>query len=100
MLSPGKTVSSQVPLRWQLKSMLPCDDSAPFEFLKMHSYASQGATQPNSWVIDTVIVEPGEWWLGAHLASRRAACWPGGVPRLTVRRGRREPRLSRKWRRH
>jgi len=34
----------------------------------------------NRWVLDVSLVEPGEWWIGCHRATSRAACWPGGVP--------------------
>lgn len=54
--------------------------STPVESLQAHRYGQQGASQPNTWILDAVIVEPGEWWLGCHHASRRAACWVGGVP--------------------
>ena len=33
-------------------------------------------------VLDCVIVEPGEWWLGWHRVNSVAASWPGGVPLL------------------
>jgi len=33
----------------------------------------------NRWVLDIVLVEPGEWWIGCHYSSRRLDCWPGGV---------------------
>ncbi len=33
----------------------------------------------NRWVLDVVLVEPGEWWLGCHRTTRRMDCWPGGV---------------------
>ncbi len=56
--------------------------ASPVETLRAHTYASQGASQPNTWVFDAVIVEPREWWLGVHQTTRRAACWPGGVPRI------------------
>jgi 23S rRNA (cytidine2498-2'-O)-methyltransferase len=58
-------------------------ETSPVESLRIHRYASQGASQPNTWVLDCVIVEPGEWWLGAHKTTRRAGCWVGGVPRIT-----------------
>ena len=56
--------------------------TSPVESLRAHSYASQAASQPHTWVLDAVIVEPGEWWIGVHQTSRRAACWAGGVPRI------------------
>lgn len=42
------------------------------------------SSQPNIWVLDVVIVEPSEWWLGCHRTYSRSACWVGGVPRLAV----------------
>jgi 23S rRNA (cytidine2498-2'-O)-methyltransferase len=56
--------------------------TSPIESHRAHAYDTQAASQPNIWVLDVVIVEPGEWWIGAHLTSRRAACWVGGVPRI------------------
>ena len=38
----------------------------------------------NRWVLDVVLVEPGEWWLGCHRTSRRHECWPGGVMPLQL----------------
>ncbi|TWU21239.1 SAM-dependent methyltransferase [Bythopirellula polymerisocia] len=52
----------------------------PVESLRSHHFGQQGASQPNTWILDAVVVEPCEWWLGCHLASRRTACWIGGVP--------------------
>ena len=59
-------------------------EASPIETLRAHSYDSQAASQPNTWVMDAVIVEPGEWWIGAHQTTRRAACWVGGVPRIAA----------------
>lgn len=56
--------------------------TSPLDSHRTHAYDTQAASQPNIWVLDVVIVEPGEWWIGAHLTSRRAACWVGGVPRI------------------
>jgi 23S rRNA (cytidine2498-2'-O)-methyltransferase len=30
-------------------------------------------------VLDCVIVEPNEWWVGHHVADRSEASWPGGI---------------------
>jgi 23S rRNA (cytidine2498-2'-O)-methyltransferase len=35
-------------------------------------------------VLDCVVVEPHEWWLGWHRAKSVETRWPGGVPPLTV----------------
>ncbi len=37
------------------------------------------AAPHNSMVLDVVIVEPGQWWIGYHRAVRRTERWPGGV---------------------
>jgi 23S rRNA (cytidine2498-2'-O)-methyltransferase len=37
-------------------------------------------TRPDDWVFDLVLVEPNEWWFGAHCATTTAGRWPGGVP--------------------
>lgn len=41
--------------------------------------ARRKATPRNALVLDIVVVEPGEWWIGFHRAVRRAERWPGGV---------------------
>jgi 23S rRNA (cytidine2498-2'-O)-methyltransferase len=33
-------------------------------------------------VVDCVLVEPNEWWIGWHVASGPPSQWPGGVPRI------------------
>lgn len=33
-------------------------------------------------VLDCVLVEPGEWWIGWHRVHSTASAWPGGVPLL------------------
>lgn len=61
--------------------------ASPLETLRTHTYTSQRASQPNNWVLDGVVVEPGEWWMGCHKTTRRAACWRGGVPWLVAPEG-------------
>ena len=56
--------------------------TSPVESYRRHDYDTQSASQPNIWVLDAVIVQPGEWWIGIHQTTRRAACWVGGVPRV------------------
>ncbi len=59
---------------------------SPIESLRSDSNqghsAGQAERQPaprNRWVLDVVLVQPSEWWIGCHLAADRTACWPGGV---------------------
>lgn len=30
-------------------------------------------------ILDIIIVEPNQWWIGHHTAQDRPSCWPGGV---------------------
>jgi 23S rRNA (cytidine2498-2'-O)-methyltransferase len=48
------------------------------EFLQAHAAAIGDA------VVDVVIVDPGELWIGAHVHSSLHAPWPGGRPDLTM----------------
>ncbi len=34
---------------------------------------------PGQLVLDCVLVEPGEWWVGYHRAQAASSCWPGGL---------------------
>lgn len=38
--------------------------------------------RPGQRVLDCVLVEPREWWIGWHLAVAPPSWWPGGVPLL------------------
>jgi 23S rRNA (cytidine2498-2'-O)-methyltransferase len=42
------------------------------------------AAQSGELVLDCVLVEPGEWWLGCHRARRVPSRWPGGVPPIAA----------------
>jgi 23S rRNA (cytidine2498-2'-O)-methyltransferase len=35
-------------------------------------------------VLDCVLVEPNQWWIGQHIVESTAQRWPGGVPKLTL----------------
>jgi 23S rRNA (cytidine2498-2'-O)-methyltransferase len=35
-------------------------------------------------IVDLVLVEREEWWLGWHRANTPEACWPGGVPPIAL----------------
>jgi 23S rRNA (cytidine2498-2'-O)-methyltransferase len=37
------------------------------------------ATPRNASVLDVVVLDPGEWWIGHHRAVRRHERWPGGA---------------------
>jgi 23S rRNA (cytidine2498-2'-O)-methyltransferase len=48
---------------------------APRRMAKVNAPAARGER-----VLDCVLVEPNEWWIGAHRATTPDTCWPGGVP--------------------
>ncbi|MGI9428546.1 MAG: SAM-dependent methyltransferase [Bythopirellula sp.] len=54
-------------------------DLAPLESLRALPTATRAPSRRNRWVLDIVLVEPGEWWIGCHRTVRRLDCWPGGV---------------------
>ncbi len=33
----------------------------------------------NEHVLDCILVDPGQWWIGAHQVNRRVQRWPGGI---------------------
>jgi 23S rRNA (cytidine2498-2'-O)-methyltransferase len=37
------------------------------------------AAQPGDWVLDCVLVDPGQWWVGYHQARSLPSRWPGGM---------------------
>ncbi len=42
------------------------------------------ATRGGATVLDVVVVEPNEWWIGWHQANTRQGRWPGGVIAVRV----------------
>ncbi|NOY29856.1 MAG: hypothetical protein GXP28_06660 [Planctomycetes bacterium] len=52
---------------------------SPIEELKKMPDDPRQPSRRNRWVLDIVMVEPGEWWIGCHRSTRRLDCWPGGV---------------------
>ena len=58
--------------------------NSPLEVLRELPSHPRPPSRRNCWVLDVVLVEPNEWWLGCHRTTRRADCWPGGVPPLEM----------------
>ncbi len=56
----------------------------PIDALRSIPSEPRSPSPRNRWVLDVVLVEPGEWWIGCHRATRRFDCWPGGVPHLQL----------------
>jgi 23S rRNA (cytidine2498-2'-O)-methyltransferase len=42
------------------------------------------AARTGDWVLDCVLVEPGQWWVGFHRARSVPSRWPGGLGRLEL----------------
>jgi 23S rRNA (cytidine2498-2'-O)-methyltransferase len=88
---------------WQRDSALPGDEGfdATLETPAQAAGAQLLAARPDSTtspslnaevragesVLDCVLVEPHEWWLGSHRAESPETRWPGGVPLLGAPEG-------------
>jgi 23S rRNA (cytidine2498-2'-O)-methyltransferase len=88
---------------WQRDSALPGDEGfdAAVETPEQAAGAQLLAGRPDSTtslslntqvpagesVLDCVLVEPREWWLGSHRAQSPETRWPGGVPPLSAPKG-------------
>lgn len=55
-----------------IRAAKPSDDVAAIQ-------PRSDATQPGDFVLDCVLVEPHEWWIGLHRAAGPATCWVGGI---------------------
>ena len=53
--------------------------AAPTKALPVNLLARAG-----DLVLDCVLVEPDQWWIGYHVASSLPARWPGGVPKIDL----------------
>ncbi len=40
--------------------------------------------EPGQWVLDCVLVDPHQWWVGYHRAAAVPSRWPGGMVRLEL----------------
>lgn len=82
--APGEHDFEPGPTRLALEAESALREHSPLE--KLHADASEmsGPSRRNRWVLDVVIVEPKEWWIGCHRTTRRCDCWPGGVPLLEL----------------
>jgi 23S rRNA (cytidine2498-2'-O)-methyltransferase len=78
--------------------------AAPAEYEKLRA-APAGRSRPaprNALVLDVLVLEPGQWWIGYHRAVRRHERWPGGfvpvpAPELAVSRAYSKMEEALKW---
>ncbi len=53
----------------------------------------QQPARPGQWVLDCVLLDPGQWWVGYHRVKSVASQWPGGLMPLVLPPG----AISRAW---
>lgn len=60
--------------------------AAPAECTRLlrQTPARRGPTPRGGLVLDIILVEPGEWWIGCHRAVTLAERWPGGAIPVAV----------------
>ena len=46
--------------------------------LRERTSGKRRPTPRNGRVLDVMVIEPKEWWVGYHRAAMRTQCWPGG----------------------
>lgn len=57
----------------------PRHGDGPHPMLPINMVAS-----PGSQVLDCVLVEPDQWWVGCHRAASLPSRWPGGTPKIDL----------------
>lgn len=76
------------PLAEEVGRMLAASQNDAAQSWQLNSVA-----EPGEFIIDCVLVETGEWWIGWHVSRAGALCWPGGVPQIELP----EEAVSRTW---
>jgi len=82
--APGEHSFEPGPTPLALEAESALREHSPLEKLQTDASELSGPSRRNRWVMDVVLVEPGEWWVGCHRTTRRCDCWPGGVPLLEL----------------
>lgn len=57
---------------------------SPFENLQREPNTTPTPSSVDAAVLDVVLVEPNEWWIGCHVANRWISRWAGGVIPIDV----------------
>jgi len=58
--------------------------TSPIESLRQQQGHRLQPAARNRWVLDVILVDPGSWWIGCHLATNRLARYAGGVLPVTM----------------
>ncbi len=82
--APGEHSFEPGPTPLALEAESALREHSPLEKLRTDASELSGPSRRNFWVMDVVLVEKGEWWIGCHRTTRRCDCWPGGVPLLEL----------------
>ena len=70
--TPGPTLLA-AEVEQALRIASPCDAITP------HIALPRSPSRRNVWVLDVVLVEPNQWWIGCHHTQGRQEAWPGGI---------------------
>jgi 23S rRNA (cytidine2498-2'-O)-methyltransferase len=80
---PDAIISNLAFRRWRKKSPTCCLVACP----KMPPHqAINSRAKAGEVVFDVILVQPDQWWYGIHAATPVPGRWPGGVPKLDVRK--------------
>lgn len=79
-MPPGAEPDESVvtPLAHQIEAAVRAVAPSGCEKLRLRA-EKRRPTKRGGRVLDIVVVEPNEWWIGCHRAASRAERWPGGV---------------------
>jgi 23S rRNA (cytidine2498-2'-O)-methyltransferase len=75
---PGITAEAQAAAEAIVRHAPRPDTLAP------HAADPRRAAKPDEFVLDCVLVEPDEWWIGYHRAGPPVTRWPGGIMPLDL----------------
>jgi 23S rRNA (cytidine2498-2'-O)-methyltransferase len=62
----------------EIRTLLSKSHRQPNRVAKVHRYRTRPARR-GRLVLDCVLVEPDEWWIGCHRVRREESRWPGGI---------------------
>lgn len=80
---PGDNDAEPGPTPASLAAVATIRDAAP-EGALVDRTADGGDKGNASAILDVALVEPYQWWIGAHVARSRTDRWPGGVPSVEL----------------
>ena len=77
--SESAATSLVTPLCEEIESAVRAAVSGSLAKPQAAVHGRRRATPRNGRVLDIIVLQPGEWWLGHHRAVRRHERWPGGA---------------------